>query len=77
MQGMQKKYTLFKDEDIQECLTPVQRAHLRVISATIDSRRIEAGKTPASNNAYIVINTDEPYAAEVVEILKRHGHRGE
>jgi chemotaxis regulatin CheY-phosphate phosphatase CheZ len=23
---------------------------------------------------YIVINTDEPYAEEVIEIMKKHGH---
>lgn len=54
-----------------------QRAQLGAIGATIDSHRIDAGKQPASNNTYIVINTDEPYAPEVVEILKRYGHWGE
>ena len=27
-------------------------------------------------NTYLVINTDEPYADEVIAILKRHGHWG-
>ncbi|MFC6545517.1 hypothetical protein [Cohnella cellulosilytica] len=53
-----------------------QRAQLGVIGATIDSRRINAGKAPASNNSYIVINTDEPYTPQIVEILKRYGHWG-
>jgi len=25
-------------------------------------------------NEYLVINTDEPYAEEIIEILKRNGH---
>jgi hypothetical protein len=25
-------------------------------------------------NTYLVINTDEPYADEIIEILKKNGH---
>jgi hypothetical protein len=30
-----------------------------------------------TNKTYLVINTDEPYADEVIEIMKRHGHWGQ
>lgn len=73
---MRRKYIVHKIEDVQRHLTPDQRAQLGVIGAMIDTGRIDAGKPPASYNAYIVINLDEPYAVEVVEILKRHGHWG-
>jgi hypothetical protein len=71
---MKMKFIVHKIEDVQNYLSTNQRAQLGVIGATIDSRRIEEGKPPASNNTYIVINTDEPYAPDVVDILKRHGH---
>jgi len=73
---MRGKFIVHKIEDIQEHLTMEQRVQLGAIGATIDSRRIDSGKQPASNNTYIVINTDEPYAPEIVEILKRYGHWG-
>ncbi|ANY70424.1 hypothetical protein BBD42_30955 [Paenibacillus sp. BIHB 4019] len=76
IKGMQRKYIVHKIEDVESYLSATQRAQIGVIGATIDSRRIEEGKAPASNNSYIVINTDESYAAEIVEILKRHGHWG-
>ncbi|MFB9273401.1 hypothetical protein ACFQMJ_28345 [Cohnella cellulosilytica] len=73
---MKRKYIVHKIEDVQKHLSMEQRAQLGVIGATIDSRRINAGKAPASNNSYIVINTDEPYTPQIVEILKRYGHWG-
>lgn len=36
--------------------------------------RLADGKEPRPE--YIVVNTDEPYAQEVIEILKRNGHWG-
>lgn len=73
---VERKFIVYKIADVQEHLSMEQRAQLGVIGATIDSRRIDAGQQPASNNTYIVINTDEPYAPEIVEILKRYGHWG-
>lgn len=28
------------------------------------------------NNTYLAINTDEPYAEQIIEIMKQHGHWG-
>lgn len=36
--------------------------------------RITEGKDPYPE--YIVINVDEPYAPEIIDILKRNGHWG-
>lgn len=74
MNKVERKFIVYKIADVQKHLSMEQRAQLGVISATIDSHRIDAGQQPASNNTYIVINTDEPYAPEVVEILKLYGH---
>jgi hypothetical protein len=41
---------------------------------TIEQGRVKDGKHPFNN--YVVINLDEPYIDEIVEIMKRHGHWG-
>jgi len=33
-----------------------------------------AGKP--SDNFYLVVNTDEPYAEQIIEIMKANGHYG-
>jgi hypothetical protein len=50
------------------------KAVLKKTSELIRAGREKDGKNP--NNKYLVINVDEPYADEVIEILKRNGHWG-
>ena len=40
----------------------------------IEKGRMKDGKT--SGNDYVVINQDEPYINEIIEVMKRHGHWG-
>lgn len=44
------------------------------VAVQVEAGRENDGKAPF--NSYLVINQDEPYAAEVIEIMKRHGHWG-
>jgi hypothetical protein len=67
---------IFKKNDLFKYLNADQRAQLGMMGAAIDNGRRLDGKLPASKNTYLVINTDEPYADEVIEILKRNGHWG-
>lgn len=76
LEGMQAKFFVLKNEDIKKHLTLEQKIQLHEMEQAIDSGRSNEGKQPASSNIYLVINTDEPYAPEVVEILKRNGHWG-
>lgn len=77
LEGMGRKFTgVFKLEDVATHLQHAQKMQLRRITETIDSGRRAEGKSPASEKTYLVINTDEPYADEVIAILKRHGHWG-
>lgn len=40
-------------------------------------RKFTVTKNGGNNEkTYIVINTDEPYADEIIEIMKRYGHWG-
>ncbi|MNO23016.1 hypothetical protein D3C76_128080 [compost metagenome] len=76
-EGMSAKYTgIMKTEEVDKYFSNSQKFELVGMFETIDAGRKADGKKPASDNKYIVINTDEPYAQEIVEVLKRHGHWG-
>ncbi len=67
------KFLVLKWDDINRYLTRRDKDDLNeCIEAVLDGRRM--GGKP--DNTYLVINTDEPYAHEIVEILKRNGHWG-
>ncbi len=73
LEGMDKKYLVLKREDIRNHLIHERQMQIAEAAELIEQWRAGEGKTP---NTYLVINTDEPYASEIVEILKRHGHWG-
>jgi hypothetical protein len=66
-----QKYVVWKLDEILQVCTP---AELKLLDGIVDRvlRKREAeGKSPVNN--YIVINTDEVYAEEVREILRKNG----
>jgi hypothetical protein len=65
------KYFVLKTSDIESFLTPWYQRTFRAGARRISREREKTGKRPA--NEYIVINTDEPFAGEVVKILRRFG----
>ncbi|MGO4786998.1 hypothetical protein AB4124_06165 [Paenibacillus sp. 2KB_20] len=70
---MQYKYAVVKIADIDTLLLEVDRKKMYQLLNIINDERELLGK---GINSYIVVNTDEPYATEIVEILKRNGHWG-
>lgn len=68
--GMQMKFTVLKNDDILNLEPDSLSALDHVVGEIMDNRKAEGKK----GNTYLVINTDEPYAAKVIEIMKRHGH---
>lgn len=72
--GGLNKFIVIKREDTHNFLDRVQRDILDRMLKAIASGRRRNGKK--ADNEYLVINTDEPYAPEVIEILKRNGHWG-
>lgn len=73
--GGKNKYVVMKIEDlIKYVKAPVKLALLDNDLDDIRTGREADGKKPV--NEYLVINLDEPYAEEVIEIMKRHGHWG-
>ncbi|MNM07327.1 hypothetical protein D3C81_173680 [compost metagenome] len=71
MRGLEEKFFVVKHSDIQG--REAVQAHLKLVENVMNKRAAE-GKS--NFNRYLVINADEPYAAEVAEIMKRHGHWG-
>lgn len=71
--GMEHKFTVVKTEDIKGILTLEEQAELSRLLRKIDEKRFRMGR---SINVYLVINIDEPYAPDVVEIMKANGHWG-
>lgn len=67
------KFTVIKNDDVEKYLTPSSKEALEDIKSDIYFSRIGDYKT---DNTYLVINTDEPYANQIIDILKANGHWG-
>jgi hypothetical protein len=71
---MHSKFTVIKNEDAKKYLSKGQRILLEDICRTIEmGRKLNSKK---SDNEYVVVNLDEKYASEVVNIMKKNGHVG-
>ncbi|WP_156290751.1 hypothetical protein [Oceanobacillus salinisoli] len=77
-EGLKRRYTIINERDVNKYLSQHTKDELRIALNTalqvIEDGRIEDGKKPYNN--YVVINLDEPYADEVIEIMKHHDHWG-
>ncbi|GLY11373.1 hypothetical protein [Pseudobacillus badius] len=84
--GMKMKFIVVKNADVDEFLTKKEIIEFHTFLTKIADRKYakkcrtahrEAGTDRfAKENTYIVVNTDESYADEVIEIMKRYGHWG-
>lgn len=72
LEGISHKYTVFKNEDLKKLPLTIQ-TQIQLAGDMIVHNRVGEGKP---ENIYVVINTDEFYADEIIEILKLHGHWG-
>ena len=72
IEGINHKYTVFKNEDLKQLPLTIQ-TQIQLAGDMIVHNRIGEGKP---ENIYFVINADESYADEVIQILKQHGHWG-
>lgn len=74
LEGMKCKYTVIKNEDVENM--PYGDVWKMRIQNICDAVNICRAINNKKENTYIVINADEPYADEVIEILKRNKHWG-
>ncbi|APZ82619.1 hypothetical protein Goe27_01590 [Bacillus phage vB_BsuM-Goe27] len=71
MSKNQDKFIVWNKEELIQSCTEAELMKLNAIVGRIVRKRIEEGKKP--QNGYIVVNTDEPYAEEVRDILRKNG----
>lgn len=71
-EGMKAKFTVIKNEDVLS----LPNGLLWMEKLKNVGNVVNVTRHPKPVNTYLVINTDEPYADEVIEIMKRHGHWG-
>jgi hypothetical protein len=73
--GAKRKFIVIKIDDMVKHVNSVFKlAMIDNDLKDIQAGRKSEGKEPCPE--YLVINTDEPYANEIIEILKRNGHWG-
>ncbi|URJ45142.3 hypothetical protein MF628_004923 [Paenibacillus polymyxa] len=71
---MQVKFTVLKNEDINKYLDEREKSDLSRILWKVQELRLLDGKPPL--NTYLVVNTDEPYATDIVRIMQANNHWG-
>ncbi|QOH64627.1 hypothetical protein DI243_14075 [Paenibacillus polymyxa] len=71
---MKVKFTVIKNEDAENYLDDRDKSELSRILWKIQELRHLSGK-PALNT-YLVVNTDEPYATDIVRIMQTNNHWG-
>lgn len=72
--GGLRKHIVIKIDDLKYINSVFKVAMLENDLKDIEEARKAEGKNSCPE--YLVINTDEPYASEIIEILKRNGHWG-
>jgi len=66
------KYVVIKQDDLYKHALEQDSIDLARITKNIRISRVKFNKKPS--NQYLVINIDEPYAGEIIEIMKKNRH---
>lgn len=69
MAGIYEKFIVLKKNDAERYLTAEEFKMLRILQKKILTGRMSDGKM--QNNTYYVVNTDEPYAMQVRDLILR------
>ena len=67
MAGIYEKFIVLKKSDAERYLTDEEFKMLRSLQKKILTGRMSDGKM--QNNTYYVVNTDEPYAMQVRDLI--------
>ena len=77
-EGFKRRFTVINERDLHRYLEDEEIEQFEEafdkIAEKIEYGRSSEGKK--SFNSYVVINLDEPYIDEIIEIMKRNGHWG-
>ena len=67
MEGIYEKFIVLKNADAERYLTDEEFKTLRDLQKKLLTGRMSDGKM--QNNTYYVVNTDEPYAKQVRDLI--------
>ena len=67
---LEDKYIVLKKADIEAALNNYQKQDLSLLVKRVQQYRAREGKP---QNQYAVINLDEPYADQVLELMQQAG----
>lgn len=70
---MRITHTVIKNDDLAKYHTKPTIEFIERAGAAINERRLAEG---LPINQYIVVNTDEPFIDEIIDVLKRNGKWG-
>ncbi|WP_018934463.1 hypothetical protein [Gracilibacillus lacisalsi] len=77
-EGWERKYTVINENDLNKYVPVNTKEDFRIafneVADWIENGRMKDGKEPYNN--YVVINLDEPYIGEIIDILMKNGHWG-
>lgn len=75
-EGMKMKFTVIKNDDLEGVFEsyPEFQEPFEKLCRKVGQFRNICRRT--AHPTYLVINTDEPYADQVIDILKANGHWG-
>lgn len=69
---MKIQHTVVKNEDVEKHLTELEKVQMVRLLNKVRAGRASEGKQAV--NTYLIVNIDESYAPDVVQILKDNGH---
>ena len=68
---MKFTHLVWKNRDIMEACSPHHIATLQAVGHLVYRHRLATGRDPEPR--YIVINRDEPYIEEIIDVMRRNG----
>ncbi|WP_342441765.1 hypothetical protein MHB65_22230 [Lysinibacillus sp. FSL K6-0075] len=75
LEGKERRYTIINERDVEKYLSMGEQQDLAIVLdrmlGNIEHGREKDGKKQF--NSYVVINTDEPWIDEIIEVMKRNG----
>jgi hypothetical protein len=78
IEGFERRFTVINERDFERYVPYPVKEDFQIkfnnVAAWIEDGRTKEGKQPF--NSYVVINLNEPYINEIIEIMKRHRHWG-
>jgi hypothetical protein len=76
LEGRERRYTILNEWDLSKYVSESKLKELNTVLndvlTVVEEGRVQDGKKPY--NSYLIINTDEPYVNDMVDIMKQNGH---